>query len=190
MEMYLKTGVVFIHFLLAAYALVTVIKMDLKVLNRYPFPMAQALVDEIKLVKQHMTWTLAGLWLTGLALVGYGMLTNPNFLANQKLWFKFFVVIVLTVNGYFIHLLSNAVRPGIVLARLPTGALAKLTLVGVVSSTSWIWACFVGTARAWNNKMAFNTILLTYIASLILAIMISVMVLRFARQVAASTQAQ
>lgn len=166
MDLYFKTVLVFLHFVLAAYCLVSVVRMDWKILRAYASPISPELHREINETKAVIPHALTALWGTGLLIVAYGAYTNPGYLDNQKLWFKFFVVGALTLNGLLIHLFAQSVQPGVVLAGLDDKTAFRLNLAGVVSSFSWIWACFVGTARAWNGTLSFSTILGFYLASL------------------------
>ena len=166
MDLYWKTALVFAHFALAAFCLVTIVGTDLKVLKQYGEPVTEALCAEIARVKQAVTLALLGLWITGLTIVGYGIATAPHYLANQKLWFKLLVVVALSLNGVLVHRVGKVVQPGVVLARLDERTALQLNLAGATSSISWLWACFLGTARAWNDTLPFATILLYYLASL------------------------
>lgn len=174
MDMYFKTFLVFIHFSLAAYCLVSVVDADRKILKTYSKPVTEKLFNEITGVKIAIKYALSGLWVTGSSIVAYGIYTSPGYLANPKLWFKFFVVAVLTVNGMFVHKLSRFLKPGMVLADMDGRIALRLNLVGVVSSVSWLWACFVGTARAWNDSLPFATLMVFYLASLTVGLAASV----------------
>lgn len=166
MDLYFKTALVFAHFALAAFCLVTIVGTDLKVLRQYAEPVTDALCAEIARVKQVIVHALIGLWITGLLIVAHGMATTPHYLDNPKLWFKLLVVIALSLNGVLVHRVGKAVQPGVVMAALDDRTALQLNLAGATSSISWLWACFLGTARAWNNTLPFDTILLYYLASL------------------------
>ncbi len=168
MDMYFKTVLVFSHFLLAAFALMAILKIDFTLVRNYDKPLGGALLDEIAAVKTYALWSLGGLYLTGALIVAYGVLRDPAYLANEKLWVKFVDVAVLTVNGFFVHALSRHVKSGIVLSRLPTSIALRLNLAGAVSSVSWVFACWLGVARAWNGTLSFATILTLYLAAVVL----------------------
>ena len=92
---------------------------------------------------------------TGAALVVYGMVTSQGYLNNPKLWVKFICVAVLTANGYLVHLLGRhegANRAG---RFFLWDFRADFDCRGGVSSASWIFACWLGIARAWNKVMPF-----------------------------------
>ena len=144
----------FAHFALAAAVLTKVLHVDFLLLKNYAVPLDKDLVDKIGKAKQIALWGLAGLIITGAALVVYGMVTK-GYLNNPKLWVKFICVAVLTANGYLMHLLGRHVKEQTVLADFSYGISVLISIVGAVSSASWIFACWLGIARAWNKVMPF-----------------------------------
>ena len=84
----------FAHFALAAAVLTKVLHVDFLLLKNYAVPLDKDLVDKIGKAKQIALWGLAGLIITGAALVVYGMVTK-GYLNNPKLWVKFICVAVL-----------------------------------------------------------------------------------------------
>ena len=100
----------FAHFAFAAAVLTKVLHVDFLLLKNYAVPLDKDLVDKIGKAKQIALWGLAGLIITGAALVVYGMVTSQGYLNNPKLWVKFICVAVLTANGYLLHLLGVMLR--------------------------------------------------------------------------------
>ena len=146
----------FAHFALAAAVLTKVLHVDFLLLKNYAVPLDKDLVDKIGKAKQIALWGLAGLIVTGAALVVYGMVTSQGYLNDPtKLWVKFICVAVLTANGYLVHLLGRHVKEQTVLADFSYGISVLISIVGAVSSSSWIFACWLGIARAWNKVMPF-----------------------------------
>ncbi len=174
MDLYFKTALVFAHFGLAAFCLVTVLATDLKVLKNYARPLSVALCEDIARAKHAVPRALLGLWISGLLIVAHGVATQPYYLSNDKLWFKLVVVVALSVNGLLVHRVGRVVQPGAILATLDERTALHLNLAGATSSTSWLWACFLGTARAWNGTLSFSTILLYYLTSLAFAMSVAV----------------
>lgn len=142
----------FAHFALAAAVLTKVLHVDFLLLKNYAVLLDKDLVDKIGKAKQIALWGLAGLIVTGVALVVYGMVTSQGYLNNPKLWVK---LAVLTANGYLVHLLGRHVKEQTVLADFSYGISVLISIVGAVSSASWIFACWLGIARAWNKVMPF-----------------------------------
>ena len=100
----------FAHFAQAAAVLTKVLHVDFLLLKNYAVPLDKDLVDKIGKAKQIALWGLAGLIVTGAALVVYGMVTSQGYLNDPKLWVKFICVAVLTANGYLLHLLGVMLR--------------------------------------------------------------------------------
>ena len=146
----------FAHFALAAAVLTKVLHIDFLLLKNYAVPLDKDLVDKIGKAKQIALWGLAGLIVTGAALVVYGMVTSQGYLNNPKLWVKFICMAVLTANGYLVHLLGRHVKEQTVLADFSYGiSVLIFDCRGGVCSASRIFACWLGIARAWNKVMPF-----------------------------------
>ena len=164
---HIKSIMRFVHFLPAAYALVSVLSFDRRVLSVYGLPIGPEFLNELHAIKNKVKYSLILLWLTGFAVVVMGCLTTPDYLDNQKLWFKVSAVLILTVNGFFIHRCCDRFfKEGIVLAELDAPMALSLNALGVISSVSWVWACFLGSAREWSFNMAFSDMALLYGLSL------------------------
>jgi uncharacterized membrane protein len=124
------------------------------------------------------------LWISGLALVLLGYLENPQqYLMNQKLWAKFTVVSVLTLNGIALHYFSFprvTSRRG--LLGLPTFEQILVALTGALSSVSWLFACYLGIARPWNHTVDYSFVMFIYSGLLVGAFIVAGEVLRSMRR--------
>jgi hypothetical protein len=124
------------------------------------------------------------LWISGLTLVLLGYLDNPQqYLMNEKLWAKFTVVSVLTLNGIALHYFSFprvTSRKG--LLGLPTFEQILVTLTGALSSVSWLFACYLGIARPWNYTVDYSFIMFIYTGLLVGAFIVAGEVLRAMRR--------
>lgn len=160
----LKTGLVFVHFVVSALALAAILRADVHILARYNQPLSSDDCDKIHGTKRVVTPALWLLWLTGLAICALGWMGNPAYLMNQKLWMKVIVVLMLTVNGVFLHRVAfSYVRQGVRLSDAAPRAAALMTLMGTLSSSGWVFASFLGIARALNNKQNFLDVLGLYL---------------------------
>lgn len=174
MEIYAKTALVFFHFLLAALVLSQVIRTDYLVLKNYTRPLSRSVVATIGETKKIACWGLLLLYVTGGLLVWYGMHVNPAYMDNEKLWVKFVCVGVLTLNGYLVHRLDKHVQEGSVLSEYPLSFMLQMAVVGGISSSSWVFACLLGIARAWNGALPFEEVLTYYALAVSLAIGVAV----------------
>jgi hypothetical protein len=90
--------------------------------------------------------SLAALWATGLVVVFMDTGFDPAILAGKpKVIAKIVVVAALTANGGLLHLLAFPMLEGTLKA---TRVRARIcAALGAVSSVSWVYAAFVGSAR-------------------------------------------
>jgi len=110
-----------------------------------------------------MTYALYVLWLSGLGLIYLGYIAAPAYIDNQKLWMKVVTVLVLTVNGALMHSFAfpHMLKKTAFLA-MPLPTVLGLGLFASISSASWLYASFLGIARAWNNTVPFEYVLSVY----------------------------
>ncbi|MDO5101336.1 MAG: hypothetical protein Q4D91_00280 [Lautropia sp.] len=161
-------ALVFTHFVASAVAVVTILQTDLLLLKRYDEALTRQDVRRIHQAKPIVTAALWVLWLTGLAICVLGYLQNPDYLLNQKLMMKLLVVEILTLNGLFLHEVAfRHVKPGRVMAEESPITQRLLVLMGCLSSTSWLFACFLGIARPLNNLSNFYVLLTGYLVILL-----------------------
>ena len=171
-DAFIKTPLVFLHFILAASAIITIISLDLKVLSNYTTPISQQLYDTIKKAENRISQTLYGLYITGIFFVVYGSILSPEYIHNPKVIFKIIVVCILTLNGMLVNQLSKNIRVGMTFASCSFLRSLSMIIVGGISSVSWLWACFLGIARTWNFKMPLEILFTLYSLSLVLTIIV------------------
>jgi len=169
-DQYFKTILVFSHFLLSAFALISILTSDYIFLKNYNVPLTKESMHHLESIKDTTLWSLFGLILTGTMIVIYGMVRDPAFMLNPKLYAKFMVVGILTLNGFFVHHYSDKLNENMIIAYIPGSLSKKLCYFGAISSTSWVWACFLGVARAWNKTMDWALISVYYFGTLVAAL--------------------
>jgi hypothetical protein len=168
-DQYFKTILVFSHFLLSAFVLISILSSDYIFLKNYNIPLTKQSMHHLESIKNTTLWTLFGLIFTGAMIIFYGMIRDPSFMMNPKLWAKLMVVSILTINGFFVHHYSEKLNENMIIAYIPGSLSLKLCYFGAISSTSWLWACFLGVARAWNKTMDFGLISIFYFATVFAA---------------------
>lgn len=145
-DSWLRVGLLFVHLLLCVASLALVVKTDLRVLRRRVSP------PTMRRVHRRLVWLLAGLWLSGGAVVlvdlGGDLTRLPD---HPKLLAKIACVSLLTLNAW---LLRRHALPLISARRvLSQGEARALAVAGAVSTASWLTAAFFGVARpmaAWT----------------------------------------
>jgi hypothetical protein len=117
---------------------------------------------------------LAMLWISGLTFLVFYSAMQPELLLNHKIWAKLAIVIVLSVNGYYLHkyviplIVNNHGR--VLIRTLSLRQVNSLTLIGCVSFVSWPFAMFLGTFKSINFSFSFFEIISFYLLVLMLAL--------------------
>lgn len=154
------------HLLAFAIAVSEVARSDLQLLR------SGIDVGRLKSGADIILWSLATLWLTGISLI----FLEFNFdyaalLDRPKIMAKLIVVAVLSLNGILLHrhafplLTGRATR-----SRRP---IVVCSILGAISTASWLYAAFVGAARFIGGFMSLGTFLALYAIVLIGAIAIA-----------------
>lgn len=179
----LKTLIVYTHLIAACLAIGILVLQDLAIAKTKGKALSRKAAQELAQAADIMFMALIALWVSGLALVVVGYLNDANYIYNEKLWAKFSVVAVLTVNGIALHYFSF---PRVISAKGIVGQSSfeqvAVVLTGAVSSTSWLFACFLGIARPWNHTMEYALVMSIYGALLIGASLVAMEVLRSIRK--------
>ncbi len=122
-------------------------------------------------------WTI---WITGLAILLYYFLEAPQLLENPKIWGKFFIVVMLTINGFMIHnhaipSLKNLTGSRVLDRNFSEVAIKYLPIV-TISVVSWAMAFLLGAYKELNGVVSSGTIIAVYLATLLAAYMLIVLV--------------
>lgn len=179
----MKTLLVYAHLLAACVSVGILLLQDLSLAKSRGNSLSEKAVAELRTAADIMFVVLVILWITGLALVVTGYLENPQqYLMNPKLWAKFTVVSILTLNGLLLHYFSfpRVIARGGLLARSPLEQ-TLIAITGAISSCSWLFACFLGIARPWNYTANYQFVMLVYAALVVGAIIVACNVMRSLR---------
>ena len=180
----MKTLVVYAHLLAACVAIGILLMQDLALAKSRGKALSAAAIKDLTKSADIMFAALVALWISGLALVLLGYLENPTqYLMNEKLWAKFTVVSVLTLNGIALHYFSF---PRVTCARgflsAPGVEQILVVLTGAVSSVSWLFSCYLGIARPWNYTVDYSYVMFIYLGILTCAFIVAGEVLRSMRR--------
>lgn len=136
----LRLGLLFAHLLACVFALHDVLQADWRLL------WGRLAREDLAAVRLRVHRSLIALWLTGLAVVAIDLGGTPAMLAAKpKIAAKLVVVLALTLNGIVLNrqafpLLASGVR-------LSRARLRWVMGCGALSSSSWLFAAFLGLAR-------------------------------------------
>lgn len=180
----MKTLIVYAHLLAACVAIGILLIQDLALAKSKGSPLSATAIKDLTKSAEIMFIALVLLWISGLSLVLLGYLEDPQqYLMNPKLWAKFTVVSLLTLNGIALHYFSFprvTSRRG--LLGLPTFEQILVTLTGALSSVSWLFACYLGIARNWNYTTDYSFVMFIYSGLLVGAFIVAGEVLRAMRR--------
>jgi hypothetical protein len=146
----LKLLVLFVHLLATCVAVGSILATDLRLLSRLGergprFAPPNAFV--VKLV----SCSLLVLYLSGAALVAWGLQERADYLNNPKLQAKLLLVALLTLNALALHLhtfprLQRGRRLGLLSLRTAFGVALPIAC----SNALWLMCAFLGIARPLN----------------------------------------
>jgi hypothetical protein len=160
------------HAMAFAFAVVTVLREDVALLT------AQFVdVERIEASGRTMVRLLAALWLTGISLIVLQVGVEPvAALLRPKVAAKLSVVVALTLNGLLLHKLAfpRLARPHGRVCRAAT----ICTILGAVSTTTWLFASFVGLARWMPASTSYAQFMTLYAVALALGLMVALAVVR------------
>ena len=170
----MKTLIVYAHLLSACLAIGVLLLQDIALAKTQGKPLSSFAIEELFKTAKITFIALALLWVSGVLLVLIGYLDNPEkYLLNQKLWAKFSVVMILTINGIFLHYYAfpKVVSP-LGVTGLKTSEQFLVLLSGSISSVSWLFACYLGIARPWNNTVDYSFVMYIYLFLIVVAFII------------------
>ncbi len=170
----IKTLLVYAHLIAACLAVGVLLIQDLVLVKWQGRAMDIEAIENLQRNSGIVGLALVALWVTGLIIVSIGFIDNPAYLMNQKLWAKFSVVSILTINGLFLHFYSfpRLMAPQGFLGANTMGQFVTL-VTAVVSLVSWLYACYLGIARPWNNVATYAYVMTIYIVIFIVSLLVA-----------------
>ena len=160
------------HIIAFALALATVLKEDVRLLRAKLIDSA-SLLASAKLVK----WLLLALWVTGVPMVMMDIGTDVSLLLGKpKLLAKVIVVGALTLNGILLHLVAFPMITGNL--KNPNKVATIAVTLGAVSTTSWLYASFLGVARPVTPYFSLYDFVILYLLALATAVSFAILVVR------------
>jgi len=162
-----RQGLLFLHIVVFAVAFAEIVRADWALL-RTPRIDFSGLGATARVV----TLSLIGLWVTGLGLIALDTGFDPAIIsARPKLVAKLIAVTVLTGNGVLLH---HHAFPMLRRSMHPPGRLAGAVALGAISTVSWTFAAFVGSARLIAGAMSLEAFLALYGIGLVAGVAVAV----------------
>ncbi len=162
-----RQAFLFLHLMVFAIAIAEILREDWRLFR-------SELVDvaKLKTTSRMIKYLLIGLWVSGIALVWFRTGSELNtLLSDPKFHAKILVVGTLTINGVLLHLIAFPL-----LRRNHhtwPGSAMLVSVLGAISTTSWIFAGFVGASRIVAPHMSFSMFMGFYEFALAAGLMIA-----------------
>lgn len=159
---------VFTHLLFFAAAVVAIAFSDYAVFHQKSSINAPLL----KRASRCVAMLLSALWISGSVLIAFDAGFDLTRVAlSPKLLAKLTVVVALTANAVLLHYFAFPVfcAPGATLRRDARMA----TVLGAVSTASWIFAIFLGVAKTWGPIVGYAGFIELYLSALAIAIVVA-----------------
>ncbi|WP_062266368.1 hypothetical protein [Endozoicomonas arenosclerae] len=170
----LKSLITFVHLAGLAFGIGGAWVLDGFLVKNGRKDMTQEKYQTIEFVSKFVLTGILLLWFSGLSFIAYYYLWVPENLANEKVWAKVFIVIVLSINGYFVH---STILPKLktcigraVNETLSRAELKQMTIIGSVSFTSWLFPVILGVSKTLNFTVPALHIIAFYLLSLLVAV--------------------
>lgn len=154
-----RLAIVYLHLIACCVAIGLVLTSDIAMVRQLLQGDSAGLSDHKHMdsLQKTVSRALAVLWVTGVAIIAMDVsVKGLGYFANPKLQAKIGLVVLLTINGVFLH---NTVLP----LMKKAGSLLKLTFnqrmlalfAGAVSGVTWFYAALMGVGRplAWKYSL-------------------------------------
>jgi len=160
------------HIIFFALALAAILKEDLRLMFSSRLDRA-TLSSTASLIK----WLLLALWATGVPMVMMDIGTDFSVLLDKpKVLTKIIVVTALTLNGVLLHLVVFPMLDG--RPQDPHRAATIASILGSVSTTSWLYASFIGVARIIAPHFSLYEFVALYVLSVMVGISVAIVLVR------------
>lgn len=167
-----RQGLLFAHLVVFAFAIVTVLREDVAILRA-----RRISTRHLRESAQFVALLLVMLWITGVALLLLDVGLDFAALASRpKLFTKLTVVVVLTINGVLLHYIAFPMMT--TPQASPRRSSAICTVLGAVSTVSWLYASFVGASRVIAPALSHGGFLALYALALAGALAVGFLVVR------------
>lgn len=140
------------------------------------YTISRANFQVVKFIANFVLIGLAILWFSGMLFLLYYYLYTPELLLNQKVWAKMMIVVILTINGYFIHhnllpLIEKCIGSTLQ-SVLSLEKLRRTLFMGTISFFSWLFPVVLGVSNSLNFSVSIGAILSCYLLILLSALLL------------------
>ena len=174
----LKSLIMFMHLSGLAFGVGGAWILDLYILRKmHASLVTKEHVQIITFVSKVVIIGLILLWLSGTLFLIFYSLVEPELLRNPKIWAKVVIVIVLTINGYFLHKVVLPVissnQGALLISKINLKEMNVFMLTGCVSFVTWPFVMILGTFASLNFAFSFFAIIAFYLLTLTLSVAVA-----------------
>lgn len=172
-----------IHLLSLAVALGSMLIAEHLISERVIFarkkPFSVDVYETVLFVSRAVSVALLLLWLSGVGFVVLGYFDDPGYIENQKIWAKVSIVLLMSLNGIYIHRtllprLMEVSQGGSLIRDAAESATFRLSFA--VSIAGWLLAAFYGTAKFLNQGYQYSELFGLYLVIVVLLFALSYLV--------------
>jgi hypothetical protein len=172
-----------IHLLSLAVALGSMLVAEHLVSERVLFarrkPFTADVFETVLFASHVVSVALLLLWLSGIGFVVLGYVDNPAYIENQKIWAKVSIVVVMSLNGIYIHRtllprLLEVSQGGSFIHGMAESARFRLSFSASIAG--WLLAAFYGTAKFLNHGYQYGGLFGLYLVIVIVLFAVSYVV--------------
>lgn len=170
----LRVLLVVVHLLAVGVAVGLVFWQDLALLRSRRLNALRFRLSAVRVTRALMV-----LWASGLAILALDTGFDPAKIAGlPRTQAKLLVVSLLTFNGWALHRIAFPALLG-ARTRAPSARTAAVvSVLGAVSSVSWVYAMFVGVARPLAQALGFAGFISVYLGLLLAALAVALVFVR------------
>ena len=168
-----KTLLIIFHFIGLAFGAGGAWISDLIIIRFLQFePISSEKLKLVHFLTNLVTIGLCILWISGLGFIIHYSIFEPEKILNPKVWSKVTIVIILSLNGYFLHrfilpILNNNEGKTLFFAITNKQKLI-MTVIGTISLVSWAFPVLLGASKGLNFTVSAFEILSTYLVAIVL----------------------
>lgn len=174
----LRRALIVLHVLGTTIGFGAALFLDLFLLrNLYRRAIDGTTLQLVKFGSKLVSAGLAMLWFSGAGFLAVYSLTTPELLGNPKIWAKLSVVLLLTLNGVYLHrqvfiaLEQCLGRP--LMAQMTTRKALLFIIPASLSATGWGFAFVLGLVKELNNSTSVAVFMAAYCAALLATVLIA-----------------
>ena len=108
-----------------------------------------------------------------------GYLGDPQYIANQKIWAKVSIVLLMSINGVYIHRwllprFADVARGGLLIRTAAESA--RMRLAFATSLAGWLITAFYGAAKFLNQGYNYGELYGLYLTAVVMVFVFSYLV--------------